>query len=139
VEADLSALNLQEDDASDYFAQELDDEGGEDATFYQKYVDSTATVEQGTHENVNDPNPSLGQNPGQGCPKKKGKGTKKKEVMMSFGMVNCDVGGMRQEQKQKNVTREVGKDGRVCDEGKWLEERKHLQIPMPSEVRGPGH
>ena len=40
--------------------------------------------------------------------KKKGKSTKRKEVMMSFGVVKCDGGGVRQEQmlKQKNVIKE---------------------------------
>jgi len=138
VEADLSALNLQEEDASDYFAQELDDEGGEDANLYQKSVDFKATAGQGIHDNVNEVTPSFGENPAKGCPKKRGKGSKKKEVMIRFGMVNCD-GGVRQEQKLKNVTRDIGTDGRACDdEGRWLEERKHLQISMPVEVRGPG-
>jgi len=122
VEADLSALNLHEDDTSDYFAQQFDDEGEEGTMLH--------------HENVNVTNPNLGENPAQGYQKKKGKGTKKKEVMMSFGVVKCDGGGVRQELKQTNVTKE---GGRACDERRRLEERRHIQITMPKEVRGPGH
>jgi len=135
VEADLSALNLHEDDTNDYFAQELDAEGGKGTMLHQKSLDFTANIRQGTHENVNVTNPNLGENPAQGYQKKKGKGTKKKEVMMSFGVVKCDGGGVRQELKQTNVTKE---GGRACDERR-LEERRHIQITMPKVVRGPGH
>jgi len=136
VEADLSALNLHEDDTSEYFAQQFDDEGEEGTMLHQKSLDFTANIRQGTHENVNVTNPNLGENPAQGYQKKKGKGTKKKEVMMSFGVVKCDGGGVRQELKQTNVTKE---GGRACDERRRLEERQHIQITMPKEVRGPGH
>merc|ERR1719397_2113011 len=112
---------------------------------HQKSLDSTANIRQGTHENVNETNPNLGENPALGYQKKKGKGTKKKEVMMSFGVVKCDGGGVRQELKQTNVTKEDGraceerrhiqitmpKDGRACDERRRLEERRHIQITMP--------
>ena len=136
VEADLSALNLHEDDTYDYSAQELDDEGGEGAMLHLKSIELVANIRQGTHENVNVTNTNLGENPAQGYQKKKGKGTRKKEVMMSFGVVKYDVGGVRQELKQTNVIKE---DGGACDETRRLEERQHLQITMPEEVRGPGH
>ena len=53
----------------------------------------------------------------QSCQKKKGKGMRRKEVMISFGVVKCDGGGVRQQEqmvKQKNEIKEgkkMGEDG----------------------------
>ena len=101
VEADLSALNLHdEDDMGDNFAQELGGEvGGEQ---YQESIDfAAADHEEGRH--------ASDESPLQTCQKRKGKSTKRKEVMMSFGVVKCDGGGVRQQEqmlKQKNVIKE---------------------------------
>ena len=86
LEADLSALNLYTDDTSDNFVQEPCKVGGG----------------SGAHERI----PGLGESPVQACQKRKGKSSKRKEVMMSFGMVKCDGGG-RQEQdaKQRNLSK----------------------------------
>ena len=108
VEADLSALNLHdEEDLGDNFAQELGEVGGEQ---YQESIDfAAADHEEGRH--------ASDESPTQTCQKRKGKSTKRKEVMMSFGVVKCDGGGVRQEQmlKQKNVI----KKGEQIEEEGW--------------------
>ena len=107
VEADLSHLNLHEDDASDYPAQEL----VEETTVCQKSIDFTAITGQDTQDSVNSRKPGLSESRTQVCQRRKGKSMKRKEVMMSFGMVKCD--GVRQEQKV------VKKEGEQMEEDGW--------------------
>ena len=97
VEADLSALNLYDEDGeTDHLAQEL----GEGTTACEKSIDLTASKGQGTQDSGKAGQRDCGESPIQTCQKRKGRGVKK-EVMMSFGMVKCD-GGVR----QKNVKKE---------------------------------
>ena len=51
---------------------------------------------------------------------------KRKEVMMSFGMVKCD-GGVRQEQKT------VIKEGEQMEEDGWSTDNIHQSFPMQIE------
>ena len=96
VEADLSALNLCGDDISKYFIQ--DSVWGEDAMVNQISNDSTASNARDALESVKTPGHDFCESRKQVCQKRKGRSMKRKEVVMSFGMVKCD-GGARQEQK----------------------------------------
>ena len=116
VEADLGHLNLHEDDASDYPAQEL----VEETTVCQKSINFTATTGQGTQDSVNSRKPGLSESRTQVCQRRKGKSMKRKEVMMSFGMVKYD-GGVKQE--QKNMTKG----------GEKMEDRQHSPFTMQIE------
>ena len=112
VEADLSALNLLEDDASEQLVQELG------TTVCQTAIDFTAGTGKGTQDNANSRKSECGESPTQACQRRKGKNMKRKEVMMSFGMVKCD-GGVRQEQKT------VIKEGEQMEEDGWRTDNIH--------------
>ena len=76
----------------------------------KKSVDVTATNEHDTQkDSANAGQHDFGESSIQTYQKKKGKSTKRKEVMISFGVVKCDGGGVRQQEqmlKQKNVIKE---------------------------------
>jgi len=112
VEADLSALNLHEDDASELLVQELG------TTVCQESIAFTAGTGEGTQDNASSRKSDCGESPTQACQRRKGKSMKRKEVMMSFGMVKCD-GGVRQEQKT------VIKEGEQMEEDGWRTDNIH--------------
>jgi len=112
MEADLSALNLHEDDAGEQLVQELG------TTVCQTAIDFTAGTGKGTQDNANSRKSECGESPTQACQRRKGKNMKRKEVMMSFGMVKCD-GGVRQEQKN------VKKEGGQMEEDGWRTDNIH--------------